>query len=112
MRVDYELEVLAEEISIFGNAMASGDDVFDRETEKRITDALNRGNEWAWCCIHVTASAGGLVGHDYLGACSYRDEKEFRGGGYYADMIAVARADLLRQLAAANAAYLELKEVK
>lgn len=84
--VTFTLEIEPEEIPFEGNAIASGDDSVDEETNQWIRDQLNAGNDWAWCCVKVTAEWNGYTGVDYLGGCSYRSEKDFMSDGYYADM--------------------------
>jgi hypothetical protein len=99
-RITYTLEIEPEDTPIRGHAMASGDDASDRETEDWIIAELNRGNEWAWCVVKVTARYPGLAfeGTDYLGTCSYRNEADFKADGYWGDMQEQARADLLQQV--------------
>lgn len=75
-----------EDIAIRGNALASGDEEEDAAEEARILSELENGNPWAWCCVKVTAAYAGLEATTYLGACSYRDEEDFRQGGYFDDM--------------------------
>jgi hypothetical protein len=73
-------------LDVRGNAMASGDDVADRECEDAIIARVNSGDVWAWACVTVTATWEGFEASDVLGACSYADEADFKAGGYYADM--------------------------
>jgi hypothetical protein len=96
--IRYTLECLPEEIPIRGNAMASGDDNFDRETENQIIADYESGNEWAWCCVKMTATCGGFEGTDFLSGCNYANEEDFRAGGYFEDMQQEAYADLLNTL--------------
>lgn len=101
-KVSYDLEIVREYMPIRGNAMASGDDDYDREVEDSIIADLEAGNDWAWCMVKVTATYDGIdsvEGVDYLGGCSYASEKDFKSpGGYYDDMKEVARDDLYGQL--------------
>jgi hypothetical protein len=97
--VEFTIDVLPEDAPVRGNAMASGDDDFDRQTEDRIISDLCSGNEWAWCTIKVTAHYAGLEGCDYLGCCSYRNEDEFcQPDGYYPSMKDEAMRDLQEQI--------------
>ena len=80
--VTFTIECLEEDLPIEGNAMASGDDEFDRGVCRDIQRALDRGNLWAWCCVKVTATYRApngqtFRGTDYLGACSYESDKDF-----------------------------------
>lgn len=102
--VTFTIECEHEEEPIEGNASAI-DPETDAETCKWIRDQLDRGNEWAWCSVKVTAklkTASTLVeleGADYLGCCSYKSEEDFRQpGGYFDDMKHEALADLQRQI--------------
>ena len=97
------LQVVVPEISVHvepdalpvrGNAMASGDDDYDKPVEDKILADME-DNVWAWACVEVRASYGGLTCSDYLGACSYKDEEDFvKNSGYYEDMVKEACAQL------------------
>lgn len=98
-----DLTVEQDDTPVRGNALASGNDEDDRECENAILRRLNRGDEWAWCVVTVTASVEfegeTFKGRDTLGACSYRDEADFRQpGGYLDDMKASALDDLRRTI--------------
>lgn len=98
--VTFTIECLPEDIPIEGNAMASGDDEFDRGVARDIQRALDRGNQWAWCCVKVTATYHApngqtFRGSDYLGGCSYESEADFvRCNDYIVDMKKMALDDL------------------
>lgn len=98
---EIRIECLPDDTPIRGHAMASGDDAIDRRAEDDILANLPF-NEWAWCLVKVTAiGPAGVIGTDYLGACSYANESDFRQpGGYFDDMVDRAREDLRRQLMA------------
>lgn len=105
IEVIYTLTIEDEDIPVRGNAQASGDDEDDREVEDGIIRRLERGDLWAWCTVKVTATIEGCdeVGTNYLGGCSYEDEKDFCAeGGYYKDMCHEAREDLIGNLRAAR----------
>lgn len=94
-----------EELPIEGNALASGSDSADREAENDIRDQLEDGNDWAWCCAHVRVTYKGILTADsYLGACSYRDEADFRAGGYFDDMVSECLEEISSKRAALCAA--------
>ena len=61
-----------------GNALASGDDAYDKKVEDEILERLDNGDVWAWAVVEVRAGYGDLSASDYLGACSYESEKDFR----------------------------------
>ena len=89
------LKVEPEFVSVEGNAMASGDDAFDREVEQDIVSRVQHGDVWAWAMLTVTASWGLFSCSDHLGCCSYADEEDFRqAGGYFDDMVDEALQDL------------------
>ncbi len=92
--VTFTLTVEPEFTPVRGNAMASGDDAADKECEDEILDALANGFVWSWCTVKVTASWKEWAGFDYLGCCSYANEKAFMSDGYYSDMCDNALADL------------------
>jgi hypothetical protein len=50
----------------------------DKQTVDWIVRQLNQGNQWAWFCAEVRATWNGFSQSTYLGACSYRNEREFR----------------------------------
>lgn len=69
----------------------SGDKDQDKELEDEIIARLDKGDDWAWCCVEVRATVdspdGIFTGSDYLGACSYKNEKDFcTEDGYFPDM--------------------------
>lgn len=108
MQVDYTIECLPEDEGPEGH-FATGDDEQDRLICEDIRAQLNRGNEWAWCVVKVTASVEldgeRFTGEDYLGACSYDSEADFIGDGntgYFPDMKASALADLEKTLESAR----------
>ncbi len=80
-----------DDLPVRGNAMASGNDAFDREAEESIISRLEDGDVWAWAAVTVTVAWGVFAASDHLGACSYADEADFRQpGGYFDDMIDAA----------------------
>lgn len=99
-----------DEASVRGNAMASGDDDFDREVEDSIIDRLGAGDVWAWAQVEVYAEIdlNGVTVRsesDYLGGCSYDSEEDFQNNsGYYDDMKANALDSLREKLDALKAA--------
>ena len=55
-------------------------------------------NVWQWCNVEVNATYKGLEASAYLGACSYKDEDDFReNSGYFEEMQAEALADIQAQ---------------
>ena len=100
--VEFQIFVHPEEMPVRGNVVNSGDEKFDRRCENRILSALERGNEWAWCCVEVRAIWKDFFGKDFLGACSYKNEADFRKGGYFEDMKAEALRGLNKHLAQIN----------
>jgi hypothetical protein len=85
---DITLEAIPETVRVRGNAMASGDDEFDRQIEDEIVSRLESGDIWAWFTAKVTVrDSYGREASDYLGCCCYEDARDFKRGGYYLDMI-------------------------
>ena len=84
--VTWGLRVCVDDLPFEGNALASGDDDADREAEAAIRERLDRGDEWAWAAVEVTAEWEGLSASDHLGGCSYESEEDFKRDPYYADM--------------------------
>ena len=84
--VTFSIECEEEHIPVRGNALASGDDEEDRACENEIIARLDRGDLWAWCTVKVTARWGDYEASEYLGCCSYENEKDFKAGGYYEQM--------------------------
>jgi hypothetical protein len=94
-----ELFARQDDIPVRGNALASGDDAEDKRCEDAILARLDRGDEWAWACVEVRASFEGWKASDFLGACSYDSESDFRQpGGYFEDMRETALRELAAQL--------------
>jgi hypothetical protein len=75
----------------------------DAQDISSILESLEH-NLWAWCVVQVTARWKGLTATDYLGGCSYENEREFRRCGYYSDMKHNCIADLVQQATAIRAA--------
>ena len=97
--IKFTLRCGAEHIPIRGNAMASGDDAADRETEDEIIEDVERGNQWAWGNVTVSASWSGFTGEAHLGGCSYKSGADFReNSGYFKDMVGEALGDLLTEI--------------
>lgn len=97
-QVTFTVDCLPEDIPVKGNALASGDDVEDAKAEQWIYDELDAGNEWAWCCVKVTARWNGLEGTDFLGCCSYKSREDFERCDYYQDMHHIAFGNLMEQI--------------
>ena len=106
--ITYTIECLPEDCPVRGN-FATGDAVQDREIEDQIIADLDNGNPWAWCTVKVTARIEGinLVGVDYLGCCSYRDQADFEACMYFADMKAQANNDLIAQIEVVKAVQID-----
>lgn len=99
---DCDITIIAEvdDIPVRGNAMASGDDIYDKEVEDEIISRLNNGDVWAWANVTITASWSGLYGSDNLGGCSYKNEDDFINSGHYYDsMVDAAVNDLNNKIA-------------
>jgi hypothetical protein len=91
-------EALPEDISVKGNALASNDENLNKEAEDEIIQRLESGDIYAWFTAKVTVcDEDGNEASDYLGCCSYENEKDFRAGGYFPDMV----NECIRQLEAA-----------
>ena len=93
-----------EHATIRGNVGAINNEETDTKTEDHIIKQLESGNPWAWCTVRVTcyydAGLTGIYGTDYLGCCSYADEKDFIDGGYFEDMKHQAYANFLANIEA------------
>jgi hypothetical protein len=98
--VEFNLISDYDDTPVKGNALASGDDQVDKECEDEIIERLDNGDHWAWALVTMEANYKGLTGVDYLGSCSYKDEEEFKNGGYYEDMKNNAYNDLINQIKA------------
>ena len=109
MKIRYQIEIEQDDISVRGNAIASGDKATDKAVEDEIIERLDNGDTWAWCSVCVVAEAGGVEGRAYLGACSYKDEEDFRRGGYYEQMQEEAKEDLIAQLVRAKKTLEEIE---
>jgi hypothetical protein len=97
--VEFELIAEYESIPVRGNAIASGDNEFDKKVEDEIIERLDSGDVWAWASVEVKAKYKGLKASDFLGACCYKDENDFKQpGGYYDDMKKIAFDALKKQV--------------
>jgi hypothetical protein len=100
--IRYTLSVEQDDMPVRGNALASGADAADKAAEDEIIARLEAGDVWAWAQVTVraelTLNEQTYHGYDYLGACSYADEDDFKAGVYYPDMEGAAYMDLVRNL--------------
>lgn len=96
--VEFELHCEPETIPVRGNVMDSGDAELDRRDEDAMIEALNNGNEWAWCVVCVTATLGIFEGRASLGGVSDESEASFREGcADYVESLQQEALDDLRQ---------------
>lgn len=115
LTVDYDYQLDVDEVPVRGNAIAPGDDAYDREVEDEILERLNRGDISAWAVADVWAVFTFDVeddvfhsrGRTSLGALSYPSENELWASVLIDnDMRAEAREqaaiDLRRQLTTAG----------
>ena len=65
----------------------ASDLIEDEKTLKWIEDSYENGNPYAWFCAKITVKYKDFEATDYLGGCSYKNEKDFKNGGYYWDMV-------------------------
>lgn len=98
--VEFELTCEPEHASVRGNFMCSGDDEQDKADEDAVIEALENGNQWAWCCVCVTATVGVFTGRAYLGCVSDESEESFRKGcaDYVESLQQEALDDLRREI--------------
>lgn len=97
----YTLTPEPEDIPLEGNVLASGDFITDRNAEEEVRRQLDNGNEWAWCCVTVTASWNGFSGSAHLGCCNYASAEDFKTGDYYEDLCNEAAGELADVVASA-----------
>lgn len=90
--IEYTIETRPSDIEIEGNASAI-DEETDRATYDWICDQLERGNEWAWCDVIVTAEYRDHKGYASLGCVSTSGEEAFKRS-HYEDMQWEAREHL------------------
>ena len=110
--IEYKLQIEPEDFPVRGNLVCSDNDALDTLQEDEVIERIEAGDDWAWCCVHITAQIPGigLTGDAYLGGCTYENESQFRESAYFEDMKDEALSDLLTQLKAASLACTELKE--
>jgi hypothetical protein len=83
---------------------ATDEPELDRQLEREISERLDRGDIWAWCCVKVVATleiddTQYRGESDWLGGCCYKDERDFREpGDYFTDMKDTALNALADQL--------------
>ena len=102
MDTTYIIIIHEDDLPVKGNAMASGDDDLDTKVENEILERLDQGDTWAWASVEVKCSVNvngeTFSGSDHLGACSYKDEENFKTGGYYEQLMAGAMKDLIENM--------------
>ena len=101
-QVQLKTVIHEEYASIEGNAIASEDENFDRKVCQEIRNQLEAGNPWAWCTVEVIARWETFSGNDFLGCCSYKDEDDFKQGGYAEGMAEIAVNDLIDSIISVN----------
>ena len=92
--VTYRIEVEQDELTEVRGSFASGDDEADEALVKEIFERLDRGDTWAWAMVRVVAECEGFEGSDTLCGCCYKDEADFKTGGYFEQMKDAALEDL------------------
>jgi hypothetical protein len=92
--VKFIIKAEQDDLRVRGNISDSGDEAFDKRIEDQVLERLDYGDIWAWASVEVQATWEGFSGRDYLGACSYKDEEDFKADGYYEDMCKEALKDL------------------
>src|SRR5574343_417964 len=108
-RAKISLTAELDDLPVRGNSMASGDDDLEKEIEDRIIARINNDDVWAWASVKVTAKFNDFEGTDYLGACSYRDEDDFKSDLYYTDMISTAIEELADNILTCNSLLKAIK---
>ncbi len=84
--------------------ISPADQFDDEKTLKWVLEQYNDyGNIYAWFCAKITVKYKGYEATDYLGACSYKDENDFKKGGYYDDMLNTCIMEINREVSAHNA---------
>jgi len=97
-QIEFKIHIHDEDIPVKGNAVVSGDDKFDKQVEDHITKRLDAGDSWAWCTVEVKGTYKCLTASEYLGACSYENEKSFKKDGYYDDMCKTVYNEIIKQI--------------
>jgi len=68
---DWDIEACAELMPVDGF-------FDDPDKESAIKDALDNGNQWAWCSVIVTCRFGALIAQSILPGVSCKDETDFK----------------------------------
>lgn len=95
--VDFELDITPEQEAPEDHFQFPEDIAFARHE-------IENGNVWGWCTVHLiarwtTLDGKEVTGEDWLGACSYHSEEDFKEpGGYYDSMKDFAYNELLKEL--------------
>ena len=96
---EYRVEIEAEDSPVRGNLVVTDDPKADKRMENRVLKRLENGDLWAWCSARVIASWNDFeCESEWLGGCSYKNEADFRKGGYYDDMKREAGLALVQYL--------------
>ncbi len=95
-----------EEIPYIGNASAINEKT-DKKVIEWIESQLDNGNILAWCLIRVNVENTklGLSADGHLGCCSYENINEFKGSGYYEDLIQECLTDIKTQQSQKKSEY-------
>lgn len=96
---EYQIEVELDDLPVRGNLSDSGDAKLNKRLENQVLKRLDSGDVWVWCEVRVIARWNGFESEsEWLGGCCYKDEADFKKGGYYDDMKSEAGLALVRYL--------------
>ena len=80
----------------------------DIKTKNYIIKELNKGNIWIWCDVKLTGEYLNIKCSDYLSQCSYKNEIDFKNGGYYEDMQNIILNDINKSIEDIIKGYYEI----
>ena len=93
--VEITLEVFPSNIPVRG---ASGDPDHDKAVEDRIIADLEKGREWVWCDLLVTAEWKGIKGIASLSAAQFSSPEDYERSFIITDLEDEALAHLTEQV--------------
>jgi hypothetical protein len=96
MNISLSIEIIPEEELSSPEDHVSFED--NPDFAKTVHKYIKEYGIWGWCFVIVRASFGIFQGKSCLGSCCYKDEEDFKKGGYYEQLRDEAIADLEKQI--------------
>lgn len=92
--VEVWVEAQPEDITPGMEARNIGGGEHGKQFVQNVRELRKHHGRWGWCTIAVHVVEGKECGTAYLGACSYKDAWDFKGGAYFKQKVIQALEEL------------------